>query len=100
MSTDTLRDHPVLPHADWLAARTALLAKEKEFTRLRDQLTEARRKLPWERVATEYIFEGRRGRQTLGDLFDGRSQLVIYHAMFDPASASADTAWTSNAACD
>jgi predicted dithiol-disulfide oxidoreductase (DUF899 family) len=69
---------------DWLEARKHLLAKEKEFTRARDELTEARRALPWEPVEKEYVFDGPQGKQTLGDLFDGRSQLVVYHFMFAP----------------
>jgi len=71
-------------HEEWLAARTELLAKEKEFTRARDELTRARQRLPWEPVEREYIFEGPDGKETLADLFDGRSQLVVYHFMFDP----------------
>jgi predicted dithiol-disulfide oxidoreductase (DUF899 family) len=69
---------------DWLEARKHLLAKEKEFTRARDELTEARRALPWEPVEKEYVFDGPQGKQTLGDLFDGCSQLVVYHFMFAP----------------
>jgi predicted dithiol-disulfide oxidoreductase (DUF899 family) len=61
-----------------------LLAQEKEFTRLRDRLSQRRRELPWERVEKTYVFEGPDGRQTLPELFDGRSQLVIYHFMFGP----------------
>jgi predicted dithiol-disulfide oxidoreductase (DUF899 family) len=76
--------HKVVSSKDWLAARRKLLAKEKEFTRARDALSELRRALPWEKVAKEYVFEGPRGRQTLADLFDGRSQLVVYHFMFGP----------------
>jgi predicted dithiol-disulfide oxidoreductase (DUF899 family) len=74
----------VVAHDDWLEARKELLAKEKQFTRARDELTEARRALPWEPVAKEYVFDGPQGKQTLGDLFDGRSQLVVYHFMFAP----------------
>ncbi|HLJ82262.1 MAG TPA: thioredoxin family protein [Ktedonobacterales bacterium] len=83
----------------WLEARKHLLGKEKEFTHLRDQLSEARRDLPWERVEKEYVFEGAHGSMTLAELFDGRSQLVVYHAMFDPATASPSTPWTEDAAC-
>jgi len=74
----------VVSHEDWLAARKELLAKEKEFTRLRDQLSRQRRELPWEEVDKEYVFEGLKGKETLADLFDGRSQLIIYHFMFGP----------------
>src|SRR5258708_22863783 len=91
--------HPVVSHDEWLAARTQLLAEEKEFTRLRDRLSQQRRDLPWEAVDKEYVFEGPNGRQTLAELFDGRSQLVVYHAMFDPAAASPTSSWTSDAAC-
>ena len=76
--------HPVVSHEDWLAARTALLAREKEFTHRRDELTQTRRDLPWERVEKEYVFEGPKGKESLRDLFDGRSQLVVYHFMFSP----------------
>jgi predicted dithiol-disulfide oxidoreductase (DUF899 family) len=79
-----LIQHPVVSHDQWIAARTAFLAKEKEFTRLRDKLDQQRRELPWEAVTKNYVFEGPDGRQTLGDLFDGRRQLVVYHFMFGP----------------
>ena len=79
--------HKVMTHDKWLAARKKHLAKEKEFTRLRDQLSKERRELPWELLEKEYTFEGERGRQTLGEVFEGRSQLVIYHAMFKPETA-------------
>jgi predicted dithiol-disulfide oxidoreductase (DUF899 family) len=91
--------HPVVAHEEWIAARKQLLAEEKEFTRLRDGLSQRRRDLPWEAVDKEYVFEGPHGRQTLAELFDGRSQLVVYHAMFDPATASPSTTWTVDAAC-
>jgi predicted dithiol-disulfide oxidoreductase (DUF899 family) len=74
----------VVPSADWLAARKELLAKEKEFTRLRDELSRKRREMPWERVEKEYVFEGPNGAESLADLFDGRSQLIVYHFMFGP----------------
>jgi predicted dithiol-disulfide oxidoreductase (DUF899 family) len=95
-----LKDHSVVSHEKWLKARTAFLEKEKEFTRLRDELNQRRRELPWEVVEKEYVFDGPNGRQTLDDLFDGRSQLVVYHAMFDPKSASASSSWTKDAACE
>jgi predicted dithiol-disulfide oxidoreductase (DUF899 family) len=76
--------HRVVPHDEWLAERREFLAKEKEFTRQRDELSRQRRELPWERVEKEYVFEGPEGRRTLQELFDGRSQLVVYHFMFDP----------------
>lgn len=91
--------HPIVSHEEWLEARKQFLAEEKEFTRLRDRMSQRRRDLPWEAVDKEYVFEGSHGRQTLADLFDGRGQLVVYHAMFDPATASPSTSWTSDAAC-
>ena len=69
---------------EWLAARKKLLAKEKEFTRLRDALSAERRALPWIRVEKQYLFDTPNGRETLADLFDGRSQLAMYHFMFAP----------------
>lgn len=71
-------------HEDWIAARKKLLAKEKEFTRLCDQLSAQRRALPWERVDKSYMFETEDGRRSLAQLFAGRSQLVIYHFMLAP----------------
>jgi predicted dithiol-disulfide oxidoreductase (DUF899 family) len=77
--------HPVVSHDEWIAARTAFLEKEKAFTRMRDDLSEQRRLLPWELVSKEYVFDGPAGRETLPALFDGRSQLVVYHFMFHPS---------------
>ena len=76
--------HRVVSPQQWLAARKELLAKEKEFTRLRDQLAQQRRDLPWEKVEKHYTFDTPDGPQTLADLFDGRSQLIVYHFMFGP----------------
>ncbi len=76
--------HPVVSSDEWLKARKQLLLKEKEFTRLRDQLSQQVRDLPWEAVNKEYVFEGPNGKQTLPELFDGRSQLIVYHFMFGP----------------
>ena len=76
--------HKVVTKEQWIEARKKLLVQEKEFTRLRDQLSKQRRELPWESVDEEYVFEGRDGNQTLSELFDGRSQLVVYHFMFGP----------------
>jgi predicted dithiol-disulfide oxidoreductase (DUF899 family) len=81
----SMTDHPIVSHDDWLEARKALLAQEKEFSRQRDALAQARRALPWERVDKTYLFEGPAGRETIADLFAGKSQLVVYHFMFDPA---------------
>jgi predicted dithiol-disulfide oxidoreductase (DUF899 family) len=91
--------HQVVTHDQWVAARKKHLTKEKEFTRLRDQLSAERRGLPWELVAKEYTFEGEKGRVTLDQLFEGRGQLVIYHAMFNPETAGPQTPWTTDAAC-
>ena len=74
----------VVPAAEWLAARKTFLAKEKEFTQLRDELSSERRELPWERVEKAYAFEGPSGRATLADLFGRKSQLAIYHFMMGP----------------
>ena len=74
----------VVSHDQWLAARRALLEKEKAFTRQGDELSRLQRDLPWELVTREYIFDGPSGRETLSDLFAGRSQLVVYHFMFHP----------------
>jgi predicted dithiol-disulfide oxidoreductase (DUF899 family) len=92
-------NHAVVSHEKWLAARTAFLAKEKEFTRLRDELSQQRRDLPWEAVSKEYVFEGPDGKQTLAELFDGRSQLIVYHFMFAPdweAGCSSCSFWADN----
>jgi predicted dithiol-disulfide oxidoreductase (DUF899 family) len=83
--TSPARQHSVVSHDQWVAARVALMDKEKAFTRLRDELSRERRELPWEKVTKEYVFEGPNGRQTLAELFAGRSQLVVYHFMFNPA---------------
>src|SRR5262249_13154651 len=64
---------------EWLAARKALLAREKDLTRMRDAVSAERRALPWMKVEKPYLFDTPRGRRTLADLFDGRSQLAIYH---------------------
>jgi predicted dithiol-disulfide oxidoreductase (DUF899 family) len=74
--------HPVVSHEQWLEARKTLLAREKTFTRERDTLSQERRDLPWEKVDKEYVFDGPRGKETLADLFAGKSQLVVYHFMF------------------
>ena len=76
--------HRVVSHRAWIEARRKFLAKEKKFTRLRDELNRQRRALPWEAVTKEYVFDGQDGKQALPELFDGRSQLVVYHFMFGP----------------
>jgi predicted dithiol-disulfide oxidoreductase (DUF899 family) len=77
-------NHHVVGHEAWIAARQKLLVQEKEFTRARDTLSQARRDLPWEQVTKDYSFDGPAGRETLAQLFAGRSQLVVYHFMFAP----------------
>src|SRR5207245_10599460 len=75
--------HPEgVSEAEWLVARKDLLTREKEFTRQRDALSAARRKLPWVKSDKEYIFDGPDGKETLAELFEGRSQLIVYHSMF------------------
>jgi len=75
---------PVVSHQEWTDARRELLRREKEFTRLRDELAAARRDLPWERVEQDYVFAGPNGPESLSDLFGASNQLIIYHFMFDP----------------
>jgi predicted dithiol-disulfide oxidoreductase (DUF899 family) len=85
MSTSAIDvGHKVVSNAEWLDARKAFLAKEKELTRMRDELSRQRMELPWERVEKNYIFDGPNGKETLADLFGGKSQLLIYHFMFGP----------------
>jgi predicted dithiol-disulfide oxidoreductase (DUF899 family) len=79
-----MNNHRVVSPQEWLAARRRLLEKEKAFTRERDQLSRERRELPWEKVEKSYVFETSKGRESLADLFAGRSQLVVYHFMFAP----------------
>ena len=92
-------DNQVVPREAWIEARKKLLAKEKEFTRLRDQLSKKRRELPWERVDKAYVFDGPDGKATLAELFEGRSQLIVYHFMFDPsweAGCKSCSFWADN----
>jgi predicted dithiol-disulfide oxidoreductase (DUF899 family) len=84
MTTDTIEHQTVVSEAEWLAARKELLAKEKELTRQRDELSRRRRELPWVKVDKNYVFDGPNGKETLADLFAGRSQLVVYHFMLGP----------------
>jgi predicted dithiol-disulfide oxidoreductase (DUF899 family) len=80
-------EHTVVSRDEWLAARKALLAKEKEFSKARDQLSAARRALPWVKVEKSYVFDGPAGKETLADLFGGKSQLLVYHFMLGPGWA-------------
>lgn len=79
-----MMQNPVVSHEEWLKARLQLLDAEKEFTHRRDALTRRRMAMPWERVEKPYRFEGPNGALSLVDLFDGRSQLIVYHFMFAP----------------
>lgn len=79
-----MESHKVVSRDEWLVARKQHLSREKEFTRLRDQLSAERRSLPWVRIEKDYVFDGPNGKETLADLFDGRSQLIVYHFMFGP----------------
>jgi len=74
----------IVSHEEWLAARRQLLRREKEVTHLNDRLSAARRAMPWEKVDKAYTFEGPEGKRSLADLFEGRSQLIVYHFMFGP----------------
>ena len=82
-----MMQHTVVTRDEWLQARRALLIREKEMTRQRDRLSAERRSLPWVEVDKPYVFAGPDGDRTLADLFDGRSQLVVYHFMFGPGWA-------------
>src|SRR5260370_37404199 len=74
----------VVSEAEWLVARKDLLTREKELTRLRDEVSRHRRELPCVKVDKEYVFDGPKGKETLADLFAGRSQLIVYHFMLGP----------------
>ncbi len=92
-------NHKVVSREEWLEARKQFLAKEKEFTRLRDRLSHQRRDLPWVRVDKPYVFEGPNGNETLPELFGDRSQLIVYHFMFDPsweAGCKSCSFWADN----
>ena len=91
--------HRVVSHDEWVEARRRHLADEKAFTKRRDELSAARQELPWELVEKKYEFMGPQGRLSLADLFEGRGQLVIYHAMFNPETATDRTSWTADAPC-
>lgn len=76
--------HKIVPAKEWLKKRKELLVKEKELTRLRDQISKERRKLPWLKLEKNYVFTGPDGEETLSDLFARQSQLMIYHFMYGP----------------
>ncbi len=77
-----MQPNRIVSRDEWIAARKRHLAEEKELTRLRDRLSAERRRLPWTKVEKAYVFDGPNGKESLFDLFDGRSQLIIYHFMF------------------
>jgi predicted dithiol-disulfide oxidoreductase (DUF899 family) len=79
-----MKNHTIVSQEEWLIARKELLAKEKEFTRLRDQLSAERRELPWVKIDKDYVFDGESGKHSLIDLFGDKSQLMIYHFMLGP----------------
>jgi predicted dithiol-disulfide oxidoreductase (DUF899 family) len=79
-----MQQHKVVSREEWLKARTAHLANEKQFTKARDELSRQRRALPWVKVEKSYVFDAPGGKRTLADLFDGRSQLIVYHFMLGP----------------
>jgi predicted dithiol-disulfide oxidoreductase (DUF899 family) len=94
-----LDNHQIVSKNEWIEARKVLLQKEKEFTKLRDQLSQQRRDLPWVAVDKEYVFDGPNGKETLSELFDGRSQLIVYHFMYDPnwdAGCPSCSFWADN----
>jgi predicted dithiol-disulfide oxidoreductase (DUF899 family) len=94
-----LENHKIVSKNEWLTARSALLKNEKEFTVLRDKLSQQQRDMPWASVDKEYLFDGPNGKQTLSDLFDGRSQLIVYHFMYDPnwdAGCPSCSFWADN----
>ena len=84
MSTRTVDNPKVVSRDEWLVARKKLLAKEKQLTRERDAIAAERRQLPWVKVEKNYVFDSPSGKKTLADLFDGKSQLIVYHFMFGP----------------
>ena len=79
-----MNQHAIVSREEWIAARKDLLQREKEYTRERDRLAAARRALPWVRIDKPYVFQTPSGEKTLAELFDGRSQLIIYHFMLGP----------------
>lgn len=82
--TEKIKNHSVVSREEWTKARKALLEEEKAHTRAGDRLAARRRELPWVKIDKDYFFQGPEGRMSLGDLFDGRSQLIVQHFMFGP----------------
>jgi len=94
-----MENHRIVGEAEWTQARKELLAREKEFTRLRDELSQRRRDLPWVKVDKPYVFEAEGGKLTLPQLFAGKRQLIVYHFMFDPsweAGCKSCSFWADN----
>ena len=85
MTQETIPHPPIVSPEEWAAARSKHLEQEKALTRQKDKVNAERRRLPMVKVDREYIFDGPDGKRTLGEMFEGRRQLVIYHFMFDPA---------------
>ena len=83
-----VHNHKVVSEPQWLAARKALLAREKQYTRLGDRVNQEQRRLPWVKVNKHYVFDGPTGKETLSALFGKRSQLIVYHFMFPPEPPS------------
>ncbi|MFZ0422977.1 MAG: thioredoxin family protein [Xanthobacteraceae bacterium] len=79
-----MQPHKIVSHDEWIAARKAYLLEEKAFSKARDELSKKRRELPWEKVEKNYVFDGPNGKETLADLFGGKSQLIVYHFMLGP----------------
>jgi predicted dithiol-disulfide oxidoreductase (DUF899 family) len=88
LTGERVQEHEIVSRAEWLVARRDLLQREKELTRLRDQLAAQRRALPWVKIDKDYVFDGPQGELTLADLFEGRSQLFIKHFMFGPGQTT------------
>ena len=84
MSTRTVDNPKIVSREEWLVARKKLLAREKQLTRERDAVAAERHQLPWVKVESNYVFESSSGKKTLADLFNGKSQLIVYHLMFGP----------------
>lgn len=94
-----MSEHAIVSNSEWVSKRKELLAKEKEFTRVKDQISQMRRDLPWVRVDKDYIFDGPNGKESLAQLFEGRSQLIVYHFMFAPewdAGCKSCSFWADN----
>ena len=94
-----MSEHAIVSNSEWVSKRRELLAKEKEFTRLKDHISQMRRDLPWVRVDKDYIFDGPNGKESLAQLFEGRSQLIVYHFMFAPewdAGCKSCSFWADN----